>query len=227
MCEQRAARAHLGDVSERLIEVQMRRMWLEAERVENQHIQPAQLLQRFFRDQVAVGDKGDFALPIAKTKRGHIAAAMLDVDRRDAQAADFKLAFDYVRRDLRQPAADVLRLEDVIEHAAQIAPGAFTGVNRQRAVAEIERANVIEAEDVIGVGMRNKDRVEPMNARAQGLLAEISRDVYDQTLIVVFDHQTGAEPFVARIVRGAGRAIAAERGHADRGSSSEKGELHK
>jgi hypothetical protein len=56
---------------------------------------------------------------------------------------------------LRQTAADVRRLENVLINAAQIFPRERVGENAHRAVAKIERANVVETENVVNVAMRD------------------------------------------------------------------------
>ena len=46
-------------------------------------------------------------------------------------------------------------------------------VETKRAVAKIQRANIVETENVIGMAMRDHDRIEPLQSIAQRLLAKI------------------------------------------------------
>src|SRR5262245_13182664 len=132
-----------------------------------------------------------------------------------------------MRNELRQPSADMLTLEDVREDAPQPPPRALTRVYRDGATPEIDRANVVEAEDVVCVAMRNQQRVEPVDLFAQRLLAKISRDIDHHATPVIFYHQAGAQTLVARIVRPANFTIAPDHRHADRRPCSEESDSHK
>ena len=67
------------------------------------------------------------------------------------------------------------------KHAPQIAHGLFVGVNRQGfAAAQITKAPaIIQAHDVVGVRVRENDRIEPADAFAQTLDAKLRRGVDD------------------------------------------------
>jgi len=45
------------------------------------------------------------------------------------------------------------RLEDVLKDAANVFPRAFVGIDTERAVTKVERAQIVEAEDVVGVAV--------------------------------------------------------------------------
>jgi hypothetical protein len=92
-----------------------------------------------------------------------------------------------VRNNLRQAAAKVRRFKDVFEDAANIDPGPFVGVETERAVAKVKRANVVETEDVIGVTVRDQHRIEMLQTSAQRLLPKISGSVDDDRLPGVLD----------------------------------------
>ena len=79
------------------------------------------------------------------------------------------------------------RLEDVFEDAADIDPGAFVGIETKRAITKIQRANIVETKNVVGVAMRNQDRVEPLQAIAQGLLAKVGGSIDENRLTGMFD----------------------------------------
>ena len=69
-------------------------------------------------------------------------------------------------------------LEDVAEHPLDGGHGVRRGVDRDvGSLPEVERAHVVEAHDVIGVGVREEYGVEAVDARAQGLSAEVGRGI--------------------------------------------------
>ena len=75
---------------------------------------------------------------------------------------------------------------------------------------KVERANVVEAEDVIGVAMRDEHSVEPLQSLSQGLLAEIRRGVNEDGLPRVLYEDGDAQTLVARISGSAGLALASD-----------------
>ena len=91
---------------------------------------------------------------------------------------------------------------------------------------EIERPHVIQPENVIGVAMRDEQRIEPVQPCAQSLLAKVGGNVYLGKLACVFDQQPRAQAPITRIIRRAGCTFATDHRYADRSSSSEKGEFH-
>jgi hypothetical protein len=92
-----------------------------------------------------------------------------------------------MRDDLRQAATKMRGLKDVFENAPDVDPGPFVSVKTQRAMAKIQRSNVIETEDVVGVTMSHQHCVEMFQAMTQSLLAKIGRSVNDNDLARVFD----------------------------------------
>jgi hypothetical protein len=65
------------------------------------------------------------------------------------------------------------RLEDVFEDAPNVDPGALVGIKTQGAKTKIQRANIVEAKDVIGMAVRNQNGVKPLQTVAQCLLAKV------------------------------------------------------
>jgi hypothetical protein len=92
-----------------------------------------------------------------------------------------------VRNDLRQAAAKVRRLENVLKNAANVFPGALVGIETQGAMAKIQRPDVIESEDMIGMTMRNQHRIEVFQTDPQSLLPKITRGIHDYGLARVLD----------------------------------------
>jgi len=110
-----------------------------------------------------------------------------------------------------------LAVEYVGKGAAEDAESFLVGVNRQRSLlAEIVRANIIEAHNVIGVPVSQEDGVQAFDAGAQALLTKIRSGVNDYVLAIAREEQGRAQPVVMRILRTAHGAMACERGNAHR-----------
>src|SRR5437870_1742915 len=94
---------------------------------------------------------------------------------------------DGVRNNLRQPSAKMSGLKGVTEDAANVDPGAFVRVETQRAMTKVERTDVVEAKDVIGMTVRYQHGVEMLQPITQRLLAKVSRGIDDHSLPGMFD----------------------------------------
>ena len=89
--------------------------------------------------------------------------------------------------------------------------GGVVGVERHLllAVGEAERAKIVEAEDVVGVGVGVEDSVDVADAEAQRLLAEVRAGVDEDAMrrggvaVLPFDGDRGAKALVAWIGGGA------------------------
>src|SRR5205085_7462505 len=106
--------------------------------------------------------------------------------------------------------------EDVFEDASDVHPRAFVGVDAESAVPEVQGAYVVEAEDVVGVAVRYENGVEALDVLTEGLLSKIGRRVDEHHLAFVLDEHGDAQALVARVVRRARLALAADGGHAGR-----------
>src|SRR5262245_13222197 len=151
----------------------MRRVRFVSQRVDDQQVEAAQFFQRFIGNQVAIGDERGLRMRVAEAEASDFAFTVNDRDGRKSQPAGFKLSFDHVWNELWQTSTGVFTVENVREDAPQPTPCGRARVNRDRASTEIDRTDVIEAEDVVGMAMRNQQRVEPVNFLTQRLLAEI------------------------------------------------------
>src|SRR5205814_2798679 len=97
----------------------------------------------------------------------------------DAKTAEFDRALYLVRDELRDAAALLQRaLEHVEEASRDGAPGFGVPVARHRSALElVEGAEVVEAEDVIRMGMREQHRVNTIEPVGQRLLPQIDRRI--------------------------------------------------
>jgi hypothetical protein len=69
------------------------------------------------------------------------------------------------------------RLKDVFEDAFDIDPRAFVGVNTKRAKTKVQRSDVVESKNVIGVTVSDQNSVELFQTEAQSLLAKVCRRI--------------------------------------------------
>src|SRR5438132_759428 len=104
------------------------------------------------------------------------------------------------------------RLKNVFEDATNIDPRALVRVQAEWAVAKVERANIVQSENVIGVAVCDQDRVEMLQAMTQSLLAKVGGSIDDDCLAAVLDQNRDAQTFDTRIVGDACLAIAGGRG---------------
>ena len=80
--------------------------------------------------------------------------------------AERRPVHDRVRNNLRQAAAEMSGFKDVLENAPNIFPGPLVCVQPQRAMAKVQRPNIIEPKNVIGMTMRDQHRVEMLEPDA-------------------------------------------------------------
>src|SRR6516164_3817539 len=92
-----------------------------------------------------------------------------------------------------------------------------------------ERAKVVDAEDVVGVGVSVEHGVDLADALADGLLAEVGRSVDKDHLSTEFEEDGRAGAAVVRVGRVADGAGASDRGNAHRGAAAQhrEGSLHR
>ncbi len=207
--EPRLARLQPFDQPQALLDGAVRGMRFITQRVQEQHIQAAEQGQGFFRDVAVVSQVGRFAetetvAGPASVKHGHgLEAQSGDLDRR---------AVEGVGPDARPRGLGLASMKDVGENAPDDSQRFLGGIDRDRlGLQKVERAQIVEAQDVVGVAVSKQHRVDAREARAQGLLAEIGPRVDDHAMAVPAQRDRGPQSPVARVVRVAHRARAADR----------------
>ena len=129
--------------------------------------------------------------------------------RSERRAEQVHRPIDRPQLDLRQAAILVIRVEDVAENAAQSLRRGVAGVQRNLSAAgdarKAERPHVVEPENVVGVAVGVKHRVDLANALADGLLAKVGRGVDEHGVPVPLHHDRGPRAAVMRIGRRAHR----------------------
>src|SRR5579859_6409738 len=116
----------------------------------------------------------------AETKAEHLKIAMQQRHGHEGNTHEFERAGD----DAQIHAGDAALLgdavKDVSKGAAQDAEGFFGAVDGQgRFLANVEGANVVETENVVGVPVGEQDGVKAIESNTQGLLAEVGSGVDD------------------------------------------------
>lgn len=184
--KERAPRLDAFDVLERFVDPQMCRVFPETQTVEHEHVQAAQRIDRLLRDLAEIGEIRKIVEAI-----GHHRQTSVDhFNRRDLQIlADAKTGAwcNDICNHHGQTAAEVRRLEDVLEHAPDVDPGTLICVNAERSEAKVQRPDVVETKDVIGVTVCDQDRVEMFESKAKRLLSKVHRSVDEDSAARVFD----------------------------------------
>src|ERR1700686_4771168 len=88
----------------------------------------------------------------------------------------------------------------------------------RRLLPEIEGTHVVEPHDMVGVLVREQDRVQAIDLGSQGLRAEVRRGVDQDVPAAVADQDRRPQAVIARIVGAADLAVAADRGHTHAGA---------
>lgn len=150
-----------------------------------------------------------------------------DGDRLELQAEDFERRFvDQIHVELRYRSVSLRAVENVGKHAFDGGKRRPRYIDRNaRSAVEVERADIVEAEDMVRVRMRIYDGVEPRSAGAEYLRAKVGGGVDDDIPIAVTDKNGRPQAGIPRIRRAAYRARAADGGHAGTGSRAQHRDL--
>ncbi len=90
-----------------------------------------------------------------------------------------------IHRDLGNGAEFGLAVKNVGERAAKDRESLLRRENgKRRALAHVEGADVVEAEDMVGVSVCEENCIEALHTNAKRLLAEIRRRVDDDILAI-------------------------------------------
>jgi hypothetical protein len=142
---------------------------------------------------------------------------MYEAQGEEGHAEKFERPSYCVECDPRDGAESGLTVEDIRKYPAENRKSFFVTVNGKRgSLVDVERANVIEPEDVVGMPVGQQHGIETLDPRAKSLLPKIGRGVYDRVLPVSREEKRRPRPVVVGILRTAHAAVAAESGHAHR-----------
>ena len=215
----------LLDDGDGLGEVCVAGVWLAAEGVEDEDVESAQEAQGVVAEVAHVGEVGGCAEAVA----GDLLAAVDDGDAAEAGTEEGDGGagglVDAVEADAGAGGIAVEGAEGVVEDALDGVGGGGVGVEGEGVgVFEAEGAEVVEAEDVVGVRVGVEDGVDAGEVLAECLRVEVGAGVDEDGFVLVLDENGGAGAAVMGVGGGADRAIAAQGGHAHGRAAAEEGE---
>src|SRR5437868_10777467 len=98
----------------------------------------------------------------------------------DLDPQQLKWALDFAKLNAGNGAQGRAAVEYVGKRAANYSEGFLVAVHGQRGLlTNVERANVVESENVIGVAVGQQNGVETLKSHAKGLLAKIRSGIDD------------------------------------------------
>ena len=152
---------------------------------------------RLVGDAVAVGQVGE----AADAETENRTAAVPERNRLHFMAPEAERTENAKELELRQPSAlRRRRIEHVAEHVTDVVERLRVAIARHRAALQrIEPPHVVHAEDVIGVTVREKDRVDAREPMGQRLRAEVGPGVDEDVRVGRLDQDGRPESRVVRI----------------------------
>ena len=183
-------------------------MGLVAQCVEEQHVQVFQQSQGLLRHLAVVGQVGR----VAKAEAVAGSASVEHRDGNDGEPGDLDgRAVEGVGADAGPGRLGFAGVEDVGEDAPDNRQRLLRSVNGNGlALKKIERTQVVETQDVVGVTVCKKHGVHAREGGAERLLPEIGPGVDDSAVRVPTQGNRGPETLVARVGRVADLARAAD-----------------
>ena len=115
---------------------------------------------------------------------------MNDFERRYLQLAantEARARRNNVGNHFGQTATKVRRLEDVLEDAFDIDQRSFVRKDAERSETKVQRPNVIETKNVIGMTVSNQNCIEMFQTKSQCLLSKIGGGVDEYGAAGMFD----------------------------------------
>ncbi len=175
MREESPRRLQFFNRPERLLDRRMGGVRVMAQRVQEENVEPGELLLAFGRDLAVIRE----IRAIAKLESVHGALAVIHANRLNGDTG-------YVDRCIleqmrAQPGSAGLTrrvIEHVMERLLDNGESRGRGVDGDvRLLHKIERADIVQAKDVVGMRVREENRVNPIDAVTQRLIAEIGRGI--------------------------------------------------
>jgi len=168
--EERPARADAPRRGQRLVQAHVGGMRRAAQGVQHGGFDPARLLDRRRRHLLAIAQI-DQAFPalLRKEVAGRSRAPVRERQRNNFQIPQRERAADNMRFGGEIALGSGLAGEGVLEDAPQVGHCFFIGINRQRRPAPqiAKPPAIVQPHDMIGMGMGEKDGVEPADVLAQ------------------------------------------------------------
>jgi len=218
-----AARLEFGNEGEGLFDGLVHGMGNIAESVEDE------VVEAFEKRGGGVGEAAEICeiRGAAEAETEDVHFAVEERHGNDRNAEKLEGAFDFVEDDAGNGAERGLGVEDVGEGAADYTESFLGTVNGHGgALTDVEGANVVEALNVIGVAVSEKNGFEAVEVRGEGLGAEIGGGVNDDVLAVAGEEDGGAQALVVRVGGLADGAVAADGGDSHGGAGAEDREVN-
>src|SRR5579864_8028109 len=162
----------------------------------------------------------------AKAESINLSVAVDEGNRLELCSKQLQRALERMHLDLRQAAEFIVRIKNVAEHVADEFSRIRMRIKRQPIglVTKTYWTKIVDAQDMVGVGMSVKDGVKRANIFANCLFAKVWRGVDQHAAPGVFDQDRRAGSPVARVAGVTDGAVAANRRHAHRRTAAQHGE---
>jgi hypothetical protein len=222
--EERAAGPYPRRHRQRLVDRKMRRVPLRPQAVEDQRVEAGEEGPGVGGNLVGVGAVGQ----ITESEAEHAEGAMPERQRHDAGPQQVKRRRrDPLEGHLRQAASRGRQgLEGVVEGLADPLLHPLLAIHRQRSAGgETDRADVVEAIDMIDMVVGVEYGIDAAEPLAKQLRAQIGRGVDQERAPRQTEGDARAGPLVARIAPHADLTAAADHRHAHARAGAEKEQL--
>jgi hypothetical protein len=224
VCEVGAPGANLRGSGQRLRDGKMRRVRCLAQRIEHEDVESLEQRPRLVWNPAAVGQVREPTEAQSEDRT----SAVEDGDGYNLLPSDAERSSDREQLELRDPAAfRRRRIKGVREHRAYFAEGVrISEAGNRLPLQRVESPHLVEAEDVIGMPVREQQRIDAAHIEPERLGPEIRSGIDEQVQPVIRFHQDGgAQPVITRVGRPADGAIAPDHRHAVRRACTQEGDV--
>ncbi len=196
--EEGSARLELLDQPDGVLEMGVGWVRLATQSVQDEQIEILEERDALFGDGAGVGKVGGGS----EAEGADVLAAVQDGDATEAGAEEIDAGpwglVEAVHLDAGAGGVAIGRIEGIGEDALDGGCGGVVGVEGQSPVgAEAERAQIVHAEDMVGVSVGVEDGINVAQAFANGLRVEVRAGVDEDGAAVVVDADGGAGAAVA------------------------------
>src|SRR5579863_9358891 len=195
-----------------------------AQGIQNQRLHSTYQLIAGVRDTVAIGEISESSDAVSH----HFECAMPQRHWLKLEPEESERAVDFDQIELGLTAAQLALFEHIGKGAAQRLESLRRPITGDgRLLPEVEDPHVIEAEDVVGVGMSEDHSIDSWQTETKGLSPQISRSIDKNDSVLDLDLEPGPPPFVARTGRGAHGAVATDHRYTGGGATAEHGDAER
>ncbi len=216
---------NLIHIIERLVKREVHRMWVVAERINDERFDAVQTLTGCVAQGAGIGDIAEISNPVADDAH----APMLNGQGDDAHAGHFDgfewLDGDQIEVGPRRTTAVVAK--GVVKAVFDRIESALESVERDGGLhTVVEWAQVVKSADMVLVLVGQQNTMERAHLSRQQLCAHIGASVNQYVAGGSFDESRGAHASVTGVVRGADRAFTADHGYTGGCTGAEERDTH-